>query len=364
MKLIKEKWKGIIESVLSPETISQVDLITGGGSKRCFYRIRAGKRSFILQEAVDKTELDQYVRMGKYLAKGGISVPALLSGSVEEGLALFTDAGDESLYSIVSALLKRGDLKKVASLYRKTIRELLKIQRLKISNAPDFLKSRIFDFEHYRWESDYFREKCAGDVFGIQAICDPFLTAELEELAKSLVGEPRFLVHRDFQSKNVQVKGNKIYILDYQSARQGSPFYDLASLLKDPYVELPQELQKELFEFYVNNFYMNEFYLNVGPASSRTKELQKHEIRSELSLDKAVKIYNRAALQRLMQALGAYGKLGLDDGKTEFLQYIPPALRLLNETLENAGGFSRLRSLVSRIMAQATGGTPLPPKFR
>ena len=45
-------------------------------------------------------------------------------------------------------------------------------------------------------------------------------------------------------------------------------------------------------------------------------------------------IYPLAAIQRLMQALGAYGFLGIKKNKSQFLKYIKPALERLVHILE------------------------------
>ena len=43
------------------------------------------------------------------------------------------------------------------------------------------------------------------------------------------------------------------------------------------------------------------------------------------------------ACQRLMQALGAYGKLGVVDGKTAFLRHIAPAIANLRGIVRESG---------------------------
>ena len=60
-------------------------------------------------------------------------------------------------------------------------------------------------------------------------------------------------------------------------------------------------------------------------------------------------IYLRCAMQRLMQALGAYGKLGYVDGKTAFLEHIPMALASLKMVLREIPQLDRLGNLLASL---------------
>jgi hypothetical protein len=119
-------------------------------------------------------------------------------------------------------------------------------------------------------------------------------------------------VHRDFQSQNVIIREGRAWMIDYQGLRQGRPEYDLASLLYDPYVALSAEERTILGDYY--------FELRRGDGPECTPE-----------------ILAMCACQRLMQALGAYGKLGAGDGKIMFLRHIAPAVENLRSVLHASG---------------------------
>jgi aminoglycoside/choline kinase family phosphotransferase len=107
------------------------------------------------------------------------------------------------------------------------------------------------------------------------------------------------LVHRDFQSTNVLFRADRTFaFIDFQGMRLGCAAYDLASLLYDPYVKLDEKQRKILAKEYAA----------AAPE-----------------LADVVKLLPMAAVQRLIQALGAFGRLA-SVGQEGFLKYISNAL--------------------------------------
>ena len=145
---------------------------------------------------------------------------------------------------------------------------------------------------------------------------------ELSSLAERLSETMRCLVHRDLQSQNVMIRGGEPFLIDFQGMRFGSPFYDLGSLLCDPYVEFDDRERMELLHLYY--------------------ELS----RQDLPWEDFQKIFWEASTQRLMQALGAYGFLGLKKGLKAFLDHIPSGLRNLHRAVQKVKSLPHLQELV------------------
>ena len=328
MTTIKENWKPVISPVINPSAIKEVQLIHTGGSDRAFYRLKTEGSSYILQETKNLEEFNDYISIGSFFYNNNIVVPKILSVDNEKGIALFQDAGETDLQKIASELLKKESYEEPLSLYKKVLDKLIEIQAIENAALPHSITKRKFDFDYYRWETDYFLENCVGVYFNFQDYSQEDIAKELDELAKSLGNEPEVTVHRDFQSQNIYLKDNGIYFLDFQSARLGSMFYDVASLLKDPYMELPGELHDILLEYYLSEIETN----NLRKINPNIKDT-----------------YNRVAVQRLMQALGAYGNLGINKGKSAFLKYIPPALRLLKSCINSVEGYPSIKKLVCSL---------------
>src|SRR5207248_5844344 len=126
---------------------------------------------------------------------------------------------------------------------------------------------------------------CLGCYFKVDGARVAALAAlpTLSEVAQGLGQLPRLLVHRDFQSQNIMMRNGRAHLIDFQGMRPGLAQYDLASLLYDPYVDLNEAERDELLEHYYGE----------QPSTDFLETLR------------------LCAMQRLMQALGAYGFLGL-----------------------------------------------------
>jgi aminoglycoside/choline kinase family phosphotransferase len=136
-------------------------------------------------------------------------------------------------------------------------------------------------------------------------------------------------MHRDMQSRNIMVKGQSIYFIDFQGGRIGPIQYDLASLLIDPYVDLPQHIQAQLLEY----------------------SLKKLSATAAVEPDKFLACYYYCTLTRNLQILGAFAYLSRAKGKKQFEKYIPPAVKSLksNLTADDHSEFPRLTGVVDDV---------------
>jgi hypothetical protein len=186
-----------------------------------------------------------------------------------------------------------------------------------------------FNAALYRWEQKYFFQNCLGRYFSVSESKRKELAAlpSLREIAKHLASLPRVLVHRDFQSQNIIIQNGQANLIDFQGMRPGLAEYDLASLLYDPYVELTEAERAELIAYY------------------RGRQLE-NGVTIDGNLDLKLRL---CAMQRLMQALGAYGFLGLVKGHKHFLQYVPNALRSLRAVVATIDNLQPLASILTEV---------------
>ncbi len=295
--------------------------IEKGGSDRKFYRVRCSpEQSIILVKYNrEREENRHYVAIAEFLAGHGIRAPRIYFHDAAEGLIWIEDLGKTDLWSYreESWIVRRA-------FYESALGEIAKLHCLP-SEAARTIRENLpaeFDAALYRWEQNYFFENCLGRFFGVDAreLSELASLPSLGRIAEDLADRPRVLVHRDFQSQNIIIRNAQAHLIDFQGMRPGLAEYDLASLLFDPYVTFSRSECEELLADY---------------ESKRTAA------GDPVALDFRA-TFRFCGIQRLMQALGAYGFLGLVKGSKTFLDHIPPAIGSLRELVGEIPELERL----------------------
>lgn len=302
----------------------RLDIIPRGGSDRAFYRCTMGELNVILmQYGLERAENALYADIGRFLKEIGIRVPEVIAHDSDRRLVLMEDLGEKDLW-----LARNEPWMTRSALYRDTLSMVAKLHSFPLKNFPGGIGrlQPAFGPDLYLWERSYFREQFVQGVCGLsmESAYAAALEEELEALAKRLMETGACLVHRDLQSQNVMVRDEKTFWIDFQGMRLGSLFYDLASLLYDPYVSLAEEERLELLLYYAGLVPSGLEWANI-------------EMR-----------FKEAAVQRLMQALGAYGFLGMKKGKTSFLAHIPRGMDHLAQAAAQNTNLPHLRDLLEK----------------
>lgn len=291
------------------------------GSDRGFYRLDSGRNTKVLMRSSEMDEdFMRYVNIGNFLKKIKLPVPEIYDWRTDEYSILMEDLGNITIYKYIHDGASSADVKKV---YMSIVDCLVKYQltATQALEKDSEINIRIFDYDYLRWETSYFRNNFLVNYSGIEQSAADSLDDEFHELASAVVEQPRIFMHRDFQSQNVLLQKGKIRIVDFQGGRRGPLAYDIMSLVKDPYVKLPGDLQEFLISYYYRKL-----------KASGACEILKL---AENDIDKCQDFYSvTAGLQRVMQALGAYAFLSLKKGKMAYLQYVPFALPALKELVK------------------------------
>ncbi|HRV41674.1 MAG TPA: phosphotransferase [Syntrophales bacterium] len=290
----------------------EVEMMEGGGSNRVFHRLRwrDGSAVVMVYDA-EVRENRLFAPLAAFLKARGVPVPALLHHDPRRAVIVMEDLGERDLWSC----FPEGEAVR-GPLYRRALEAIKRLHSIPPgeARAAGIELPPPFDADLYAWERDYFRVRFLEALRGIRLTHQE--AAAFDEggrkAAEALLAGPSCLIHRDFQSRNIMVRRDDVFLVDFQGLRLGSPLYDLASLLWDPYVDLPGEEREEYLKY----------YHRLDPSVGPWREFRR--------------LFHLAAAQRLMQALGAYGYLGLVRGRPWFLDQIPRALSKLGEVVLNS----------------------------
>ncbi len=288
-----------------------------GASGRTIVRIKTeGREPFIGVHWTDeRADSEYYPAISHFLEKSGINVPHILHEDLKWSVVLMEDLGDTDLMS-----LKDEPWETREPYYRSALTQLDKLFFTRggkeIEFSPDFTPGM------YRWEQEYFFEHMVGDFLGMDAA--PLREApEFQDLATRLGASAKHLVHRDFQSQNFLLKDGKAWWLDFQGMRRGRQEYDLASLIFDPYMDHSEEDRERLLDLW-------------------------EDISEERPVER---IFRECAMQRLMQALGAYGNIVLNFKKEWYRQHVPVAAKMLGVVSEG----TEFEELLKPVVEKAKG---------
>ena len=187
-----------------------------------------------------------------HLQRTGVTVPTLHYFDREAGLLYLEDFGDLTL----AEACRHADRARLEALYRQAIDQLALLQvKGTTPPAPGCIAfHRRFDVPLLMWEFDHFLEYGITARVGqpMKLADDAAVRAAFQRIAELLAGQPQVFVHRDYHSRNLMVDGSRMGIIDFQDALMGPATYDLASLLKDAYIELDDAVVDALVEHFLD----------------------------------------------------------------------------------------------------------------
>lgn len=284
----------------------KLEALPASGSSRRYFRVWQEGYSYIAAYHQNIQENRLFIRFTKHFRQKGLHVPEIYGVSKDELIYIQEDLGDKMLLDVVGQNRQGEELnEQVMELYRKALAGLLQFQ-LQGGEGLDYsecLPRPVFDECCMMWDLNYFKYcflRLAGVEVEEQALEDDFRTLVIL-LCRA---DTHSFMFRDFQSRNIMVKGNEVWFIDYQGGRQGALPYDVASLLYDAITRIPDCQREELLDDYIRQLGR---FRNVGAVEFRA-------------------MYYPFVLIRLLQAMGAFGLRGLHEGKPHFIDSIVPGL--------------------------------------
>src|SRR5215471_15664721 len=264
-----------------------------------------------------------FVNVATLLAKMPVPIPEVLGHAGDLGVLALQDLGDVTLQAHLGA----ASPEEHAARYREAVAIIATLQRrgAELESAEYLPYGIAFDIEKLTWEMDFFTKHFLEAYRGVTLADDQraALRAEFAAIIEELAAEPRVLCHRDYHSRNLMFRDGQLYVIDFQDARMGPDTYDLVSLLRDSYVDLPEQTVADLIAY----------FLALKGVTGVDVEFRRR--------------FDLMALQRNLKALGTFGYQTTARRNPVYIQYIPRTLRYVSRNLEQNPRFARLRELLA-----------------
>ena len=291
----------------------QIDELPSSGSNRRYFRL-IGSPTLIGVSGESVEENRAFLYMAEHFRQKGLPVPQVFIRSEDDIYYLQEDLGDSLLFNAIEKGRKTsvfGEEEK--QLLRKTIRLLPAVQ-FAGADGMDFsycYTQAEFNSRSILWDLNYFKYcflKATGMDFQEDRLEDDF-----QKMADVLLrSSSATFMYRDFQSRNVMIKDNEPWLIDFQGGRKGPVYYDVASFLWQAKANYPDSLRQELLKEYID-------------------ALRKYQPVDEAYFYAQLRHF---VLFRTMQVLGAYGFRGYFEKKPHFIQSVPFAIENLRQRLQ------------------------------
>lgn len=293
-------------------------------SFRRYFRVARtdGAGHLIVMDAPPPQEdVRPFIRVNQLLRQAGIHAPEILAENAELGFLLLEDLGNLTLLQALEEDRSRGD-----AIYRQAMSLLVKMQaNVDASSLP------AYSAEKLRAEMDLF------DDWFVKAHCKMELTAQEQQwldnikalCIESALSEGQVFVHRDYHSRNLMLPQGvqpelDFGVIDFQDAVKGPITYDLVSILRDAYIEWPED---ETLDWAIRFW-----------EQARKQGLPVPEDASVF-----YRQVDFMGLQRHIKILGIFARLNYRDGKAQYLDDLHQVLAYVRVA---AGRYSATKPLI------------------
>ncbi len=291
-------------------------------SFRRYFRIGFNGQTHIVMDAPPgKEQLEPFIQIARQFGSIGLNVPKIEAVNSEQGFLLMSDLGSTQFLDVLTN-------ENVDRLYGDALGALAAIQ----SCGPETAAIPPYDRTLLLSEMSLFKQWYLEHHLGVELTETEVraMNKIFEMLADNALEQPQVAVHRDYHSRNLMVCDHNPGILDFQDAVTGAVTYDLVSLLRDCYIQWPQQKIEQWVDGY------HDLALDHGILRQRCNEQFYHW-------------FNLMGVQRHIKAIGIFSRLNHRDGKIGYMKDIPRTLGYVSQVCELYPQLSGLKSLIDRI---------------
>ncbi|MCS3532484.1 aminoglycoside phosphotransferase family protein [Chryseobacterium sp. JUb7] len=329
--MISEYAKRFFENYTGKKS-SEFKILAQSGSARVNFWAKSDNKQYIITYNENTQENESFLYYSEIFTNLHLNTPTIFAVSDDRKIYVQEFLGENTLSEIIS---KEGLSERTKSLVKQTLENLFRLQN-ETDNTIDY--SRTFEYESYDdlpvTHDLYYFKNFIADVLELEYHKSSLLKEfkKIVNLIESL--EPKGLMIRDFQARNIMVnENNDVSFIDYQSAMKGPLMYDVISFLFQAKANFPESFKNEMLTCYIQQFENTE---HQNQLKNSVKPIQ---------------------LMRFLQVLGAYGFRGLIQRKQHFISSIEKGIENISEfakTWENMKDYPELEKVIQQLNSEKT----------
>ena len=328
------QWASLYLQQHTPHQAQSISMVSGDASFRRYFRIHHAQGTYIAVDAPPQTENSRaFVAIAQTLFQQGVSVPEVIAYDFEQGFMLLSDLGDTLLRPCLTEQTVDG-------LYQQAMREILVMQQ---SPSPENYPIPPYDQTRLLFEMSLFKDWFVAQYLALSLTPEEIKVIDdtCQQVATAIAEQPTVFVHRDYHSRNLMLLPNgKLGVIDFQDALMGAITYDLVSLLRDAYVEWPNQQVVA----WVEDF--RQLLVAQGRLTT-------------VSQPQFLTWFDWMGAQRHLKVLGIFARLSIRDGKHGYLNDIPLVFKYLLNEIKDYPEFNALNQLlISKILPSYLAKNP------
>ncbi len=323
-----------------------IKVASADASFRRYFRVsnfdNSGKTIIAMDAPPEQEDCTPFIDVTKRLHDAGVHAPEIIRQDLEQGFLLLEDFGNTPYLDVLNN--ETAD-----QLYGDALQALLKIQTADTNDLPEY------DEAFLQQEMQLMPEWFLKTHLGITTTNEQQKTIDriLAVITASVLQQPQVFVHRDYHSRNLMVlnehhvtspkngdiielstskneaasslkvggctstplsrtASSNVGVIDYQDAMLGPISYDLVSLLRDCYIQWPNEKIAKWILAY-------------------KKQAEDAELMTKVPDATFIQWFDYMGLQRHIKVLGIFARLNHRDGKAHYLDDLPLTLHYVME---------------------------------
>lgn len=284
------------------KSIEKIEHLKADASNRKIYRLISGYNSCVAVWNENVPENKAFIGFSKGFKSGGLNVPEIYNESYDSKFYLLEDLGDTTLFKAKETFSSK-DLKHIYY-YQLALKQLKELQYegLNYIDLNLCYETKEFDIQQMKMDEEKFSNYYLA-YFDEPSKYEKILTPAFEYINSKLVSaDNNFFMFRDFQPRNIMLKNDSLYFIDYQSGRKGPIQYDLASFLYSGSIDLNEEEREFLLKSYLN------------------------DLKYRTDKKEFMNLFKFFVLIRLIQVLGSYGFSYYQKKEKKYIEKIDKAL--------------------------------------